>query len=751
MNFSTLVFSLFFININIFSTNEPEVEHFLLGGESNNKDSNGENTIKKKIVLTKNNYENYNYLKKCILSQVDLSVKDYKRIDELKEYINNIEEKNKKLKKKDKIIIDKEKTELKNLYKKQKIREIKEIILNEILENSDYIEKLQETKCPFTVNELNSLRVFDGKNNGKSLLDIVFNIKTSIGKILNCFKVISSDVNINDNFEILEGLSNISVKNLDNLYNDLSKLENGFISVFSNKKAYKRYKISDNKFNIYIDFSSDKIKYTDQRNKKFLKLFLNPYFISTFFVWFLHIGLHERSWLGAMLFPFGLDFLGKEEYNYGNICQLIKNLKDSPELGNAMKFIFPTLLTSIYYFLCYKVGYAWYSYFNPSNFYTVLAKKFYKIKNYILTLEKIFDVFQSNEDLYILFKDKLTHCRNLFVDRNGFTKEQNEMLELLKIIPAKWSYWKQWGKARPQKLCRFFYLFDKHKDIFNDAILEIAEIETYINTVKLLNDEKYKDKVCIPVISNNTTPVVIADNAWNPFIDVQKAITNNIRLGRDVSDDIIRYKDKDGNTITKTLKNGYSVGILYGMNAGGKTTILETISLLYLMSKSYGICFAKSAEITNFKRLYTMIDITTDLSKGYSRYMSEVITTDRLLDEISDLNNINDSVLLMCDELFAGTNAEAAGKLSVNVLKNLVKNKYVVSLFSTHNKKPTELEKTNSLFRNLYMYVDTSDNDVVYKYKVKQGFNEGNLAESLIKHMQKKGLIKHSDKMLLNK
>ena len=109
----------------------------------------------------------------------------------------------------------------------------------------------------------------------------------------------------------------------------------------------------------------------------------------------------------------------------------------------------------VYYFFCYKVGYSWYSYFNPSNFYTVLAKKFYKIKNYILTLEKIFDVFQSNEDLYILFKDKLTHCRNLFVDRNGFTKVQNEMLELLKIIPAKWSYWKQWGKARPQKLCRF--------------------------------------------------------------------------------------------------------------------------------------------------------------------------------------------------------------------------------------------------------------------------------------------------------
>lgn len=743
------ILSLFFININIFSefieksnVEIEKMEQFLLGGKNDVENiNNDKKKTRKKILLDKNNFDNYNYLKKSILNQVELSIEDYRRIDELKEYIFNIEEQNKKLKKKDIINIDKEKAELKNLLKKQKVREIKEIILNEILENSDFIERLQESKCPFTINELSSLRIFDGKNNGESLLDIVFNIKTAVGKILNCFKVISPDSNIENNFEIIDVLSKTSVKYLDNLYNDLNKLENGFLSVFSNKKAYKRFKMGDDKFNAYIDFSNDYIKYTNHLNKKFLKLFLNPYLISIFVVWFLHIGYSPRTFAGVLLMPFGLSYSPELE----NIYSILKNSVGNPE---NLTNLFPLVLTVIYYFIVYKNVKNGYNYFNPGKFYSILAKRFYKIKGYITKMEEIFDVFQTNEELYLLFKDKLKNCRNLFVDRNGFNKEQNELLDLLKVIPQKWSYWKVWGKGRARKLCRFLYLFDKHKHILYDAILEIAEIESYLNVVKLLKDEKYKDKICIPTISNNNTPVVIADDAWNPFINVEKAITNNIRLGRDVNDDIIKYTDKDGNTITKTLKNGYSTGILYGMNAGGKTTTLETISLLYLMAKCYGICFAKNAEITNFKRLYTMIDITTDLSKGYSRYMSEVIAVDKLLDEIHNINSIDDSILLICDELFAGTNPEAAGKLSVNVLNNIVKNKYVVSIFSTHNKKPTELEKNNNLFRNLHMSVDTTGNDITYNYKIEQGFNEGNLAESLIKHMSKKGLINNSHQIL---
>ena len=46
------------------------------------------------------------------------------------------------------------------------------------------------------------------------------------------------------------------------------------------------------------------------------------------------------------------------------------------------------------------------------------------------------------------------------------------------------------------------------------------------------------------------------------------------------------------------------------------------------------------------------------------------------------------------------------------------------------------------------MSVDTTGNDITYNYKIEQGFNEGNLAESLIKHMSKKGLINNSHQIL---
>ena len=727
--FTIFIFQL--LGLNIFHDIKCNDNEYLLGGNNENIDVN--------LELSGKNLDNYIYFKKCILQQVDLKKADYERINVLKDYIDEIEEKNKHLGKKYKINIDREKQEFKTLCKKLILRDLKEIILVNILEKSNHIKNLSNIECPFTVKDLHSLRILESDKND-FLLSKIIKCKCNLSKIIGYFKSICPDKDINTTQDIVKILCTKDTTDIENLYNDLSLFENSFLNLYSYKNAYKRFKLKDEKFNVYADFRHNKVKYTNQLNLKHLHMWLNSYSVSAFIIGFLWLGIAPMNFLKTLAYPFGYKF---DDIYGGRICNIFKNIKER----NIITF-FPLFGSLLQYFLIYKTITIGHQYFNPKNFYKILGKRFKKIKEYYVKLKNIYDKIQCDDVLYNALKDRIKHCRNLFVDKENFNKEQKELLYLMEVIPKNWSYWKCWGKGSARKLCKFFYLFDKYKDMFIDPMIEIAELETYLSLSKLLKDEKYKDKICIPEISDKSTAVLIADNAWNPFLDVDKAVPNNIRLGREVSDDFYTIIDKDGNKKSKVIKNGYSIGILHGMNAGGKTTMLETIALLYFTYKCYGFSFAKNVEMTNFKKLYTMIDITTDISKNYSKYMSEVVSCDNLLEEINHVNRIEDSILLISDELFSGTNPEAAGKLLTNLLKNIVKNKYVVSIFSTHNKKPTELEKTNNLFRNLYMLVENKNDDIQYKYKVMYGYNDGNLAENLIHYMKKKNIIKNSDMML---
>ena len=105
-------------------------------------------------------------------------------------------------------------------------------------------------------------------------------------------------------------------------------------------------------------------------------------------------------------------------------------------------------------------------------------------------------------------------------------------------------------------------------------------------------------------------------------------------------------------------------------------------------------------------------------------------------------------MLILCDEVFAGTNPEAAGLLSTNVIRKIMNSDNVVSLIATHNIKPTELEKNSNLIRNLYMEVDTSNNDVKHKYKIKQGLEKQSIAESIVRKFQKNKIIKNGNDIL---
>jgi len=710
-----------------------------------NSDLNNKNDNIKGIFLNDNyfvNKKNYDYFKNSIINAQKITSDDFKELKELKEWLEYYKKQNKKTKKKLKDEYDIKNTRYKELNRKFERKIYIEMLFYNIIEKSEYFNNFLQNKPSLTVNELNALRIYDGKSeneNSKSLVQILFNNKSDFINILNGFKIINHNPDVNITVHELSFLKDTKLDTFYDYYVEMSKVENGFLKLFTNNLAFKRFKLGDDPYNAYIDFNDPIIKKTNILNKKFRGLFLN-------------FPLGGFLYFNALATLLGFAFTGYMGFTPDVFQYLYIGLLGLPDSAGHMMWNNPRgvditfVIFGLLMYTClggeiYKI----HRYFNPSRFYFRLCKKYYKIKKYIRLMKEIYIKIKSDEVLYENLKDKLINCEKLFNDNSDLTNEQKELLTLLERFPEDWSYWKHFFKIKTsaKKFCRLLLLFDKNKEIFINPIIEISNIGSIINVIRLLKDEKYQDKICIPDVSEDKDPILKSDDAWNPFLDPEIAVPNNIRLGKNIPDEVII---EDGKKIN--IKNGYSTGLLYGMNAGGKTTTIESVGLLNILSRSYGFCFAKNCILSNFARIFTVIDVTTDISKGYSRYMSELITVDDLLKTIKKLKSQDESMLILCDEVFAGTNPEAAGLLSTNVIRKIMNSDNVVSLIATHNIKPTELEKESSLLRNLNMRVDLSNNDVIHKYKIDVGLKKQSIAESIVKKLQKEGIIETGNDIL---
>ena len=622
--------------------------------------------------------EMYDYVKLELLNSVGLSNFEYCRYFEmLDEFSNYKKRKGKKGKNEGKGVgIEEKRREFKDLKGRIKMNDNLRVLFS-LFEGSSLFSKVMESDSSWTVTELRELGIFSDSLYYPSLLRKLNINLTRIGYLLNSLALIHEDEELISSK--LSVLGDIDVDELTKLYEVLRDNELGFVSLFSGKSSKKRYKLGDNDYNALVDFRGEKVKRTNHLNKKFLYLFLNPYFfISLFF----------------NIFPV---ISADSCFFYKNFYGGIFNISNWKSIKNPDSII-SVAFSCLNYFMLYNVFRRVYKYLIPDLFYYRLARRFCVIKNYLEGIRKVYDVLQSQESVFNIFSSRLVKSRNLFYDNEDFNKEQVEMLRLLNMIPAERKCFRL-TKGNIFDLCKFFLLFDKHKGLFVDVLFEIADLERYICIYKLLNDEKNKDNICIPKFINNDVPSMMLKGAFNPMLDFKTAVKNDIILGKDTSEKV-------------------SLGYIYGMNAAGKSTVLRTISTNYILAMSLGICFAKEVEMTKFKRLYLVMNIVDNLNKGRSKFMSEVIAVDNMVDQVVNLKD-DEFILFLSDELFSGTNNETANLFIVNILKYLLKNdRNVITLFSSHCIDSLVLANSNSNVAVYKMDLDVSDVELKYSYKL---------------------------------
>lgn len=176
--------------------------------------------------------------------------------------------------------------------------------------------------------------------------------------------------------------------------------------------------------------------------------------------------------------------------------------------------------------------------------------------------------------------------------------------------------------------------------------------------------------------------------------------------------------------------------ILTGSNASGKSTFLKAAAVNMILAQSIHTCAASRAKLPCMK-VMTSMTVRDDVTAGESYYITELKYLKRILDEV----NTNGNVFCIVDEILRGTNTKERLQAAEMVLRFLnMKNCIVIA--ATHD---LELAKTmQDSFRCMFFSNYVENGQIVFDYRLRDGFSETTNAILLLKTMVPYIFVDHS-------
>ena len=343
------------------------------------------------------------------------------------------------------------------------------------------------------------------------------------------------------------------------------------------------------------------------------------------------------------------------------------------------------------------------------------------IKGYLKNMRILYSTINKNQLLHDNFSSMLTSSEKLFSthyeDNDNLSDKQKKMFSLLyKEDPTE------------NDIVIFLYLFDQNRDMFIDIIQEQAYISTYLHSANKVFSGKY----CISNFINRDKQYIKIKNARHMMLG-DNAIPNDVELGAESAD-------------------GFRNWIFNGMNATGKTVMIETIIDSVLTAQSLGIAPGKQYTATVFDNIFTYFGADTDIESNYSRFMSEMKQIDELIRFCN--KNKNRKILVGCDEICSGTDPETASALVYNILVTLMQNKNMSLLSATHYSCMRNIEHDHPELKcGNYMLMVSHDSNGNLKFlrKLTRGYPKHSLAYDIITYMIRKKIIKPIFQEFINK
>lgn len=169
---------------------------------------------------------------------------------------------------------------------------------------------------------------------------------------------------------------------------------------------------------------------------------------------------------------------------------------------------------------------------------------------------------------------------------------------------------------------------------------------------------------------------------------------------------------------------------LTGANMAGKSTLMKAIGIsVYLAHIGFPVVADKMV-FSVMDGLYTSINVSDDLSQGYSHFYAEVLRVKRAAEEVSAGKNM----IVIFDELFKGTNVKDAYDATLAVTKAFSEYRNCLFIISTHIVEVGEALEDYSSVQFSYLPTIMKKEKPRYTYTLAEGISDDKHGMLIIKN-----------------
>ena len=236
----------------------------------------------------------------------------------------------------------------------------------------------------------------------------------------------------------------------------------------------------------------------------------------------------------------------------------------------------------------------------------------------------------------------------------------------------------------------------------------IAEMDAYnAIAIKMIDSAQTPNKFCFAEELHQEKPKFEAQGFWNTV--VTNPIANNLSEDRNI--------------------------ILTGPNAGGKSTAIRSVLQNIVLSQTFGIATGESFALTPYDVIHSYLKITDDITKGLSRYASELKRAGDIVIRAKTLRH-DEKFFFVLDELFTGTGGKDGEICAYEFVNNDLApfSQQIQFIFATHFDKLKEIGTNNSaMFANYKIDAPTLNElgKLQYPFTLSKGINNVNIAQQM--------------------
>jgi len=235
-------------------------------------------------------------------------------------------------------------------------------------------------------------------------------------------------------------------------------------------------------------------------------------------------------------------------------------------------------------------------------------------------------------------------------------------------------------------------------------IINLLKIIYTIDNVNFISKLKHSEKWCIPTYDNTITKIWDANN---PILS-HNQVSNPINLSKNI--------------------------IITGVNAGGKTTYVKSITINIILAQTLGIINAIKGNIYLYDAISSFMRITDELgSKSY--FEAETSYCNEMIKIAETLQKEKKRGLFLMDEPMHSTPPIEGVAVAFSVAEYLANIKGVTLIITTHFHNLMELEaKYKNLFINLSVNANYNDKTKTYdfNYRINKGGSKQIIAIELL-------------------